>query len=126
MSKEKQNPKNDSKYDLLERTARFGEEVIRFLNKIPKSTTNIVLVSQAVRSSTSVGANYTEADGAESKKDFQHKIAICKKEAKESMHWFRMLAAANSTYEEECRKLWKESQEFARIFSAMLIKTKQK
>lgn len=73
---------NDKKYDLQERTAKFGEAVIIFASKIPDSPINRSLVSQIVRSATSIGANYMEADGAESKKDFQHKIGICKKRIK--------------------------------------------
>ena len=69
-----------------------------------------------VRSGTSVGANYMEADGAESKKDFKYKIAICKKESKETMHWFRMIAEANSEKAERCRELYKEAHKLALIF----------
>ncbi len=61
-----------------------------------------------------------EADGAESGKDFKHKIAICKKEAKETRHWLRMIAKANSDKAESCRKLWKEVQELSLIFSSIL------
>ena len=60
--------------------------------------------------------------GAESKKDFKHKIAICKKEAKETMHWLRMIAKANPNKSEECRRLWKEAHELTLIFSAILKK----
>jgi len=63
-----------------------------------------------------------EADGAESKKDFKHKIAICKKEAKETMHWLRMIAVANSSKKEECRIYWQEAKELTLIFSAILRK----
>jgi four helix bundle protein len=97
MSNQAQNPNDKKKYDLEERTAKFGEDVIKFACALPGTPVNRPLVSQIVRSGTSVGANYMEADGAESKKDFQHKIGICKKESKETMHWFRMIATANST-----------------------------
>ncbi len=66
-----------------------------------------------------------EADGAESKKDFKHKIGICKKEAKETMHWLRMVAKANPDKRGECIKLWNESHELALIFSA-IIRSKKK
>ena len=61
-----------------------------------------------------------EADGAESGKDFKHKIAICKKESKETKHWMRMIATANPEKADDCRKLWQEAQELALIFSAIL------
>ena len=70
----------NDKYDLEERTAKFGEEVIKFAKKIPKNSITLPIISQLTRSGTSVGANYCEADDAESKKDFQHKIGISKLE----------------------------------------------
>lgn len=78
------NLQNPNKYDLEERTAQFGEEVIKFANKIPKTPITVSIINQLVKAGTSVGANYCEADDAESKKDFKHKIGICKKEARES------------------------------------------
>ena len=68
-----------NKYNLEERTAKFGEEIIKFAKKIPKNSVTIPLITQLVKSGTSIGANYCEADDAESSKDFQHKIGICKK-----------------------------------------------
>lgn len=123
MPNQVQNP-ND-KYDLEERTARFGEDIIGFAISLRKNDVNRILINQAIRSGTSVGANYCEADGAESKKDFQHKIGICKKESKETMHWLRMIAKANPDRTKECRKLWRESHELALIFSA-IIRSKKK
>lgn len=89
---------NTQKFDLEERTANFGESIIKFLRQLPEN-------------STSIGANYMEADGANSKQDFNHKISICKKESKETLHWLRMIAVANVQYKEHCRKLWKEAHE---------------
>ena len=94
MSNQVQSP-NDKKYDLEERTAKFGENIIEFARSLKKDSVNLSLINQVVRSGTSIGANYMEADGAESGKDFKHKIAICKKEAKETRHWLRMIAKAN-------------------------------
>ncbi|MBU4331601.1 four helix bundle protein [Patescibacteria group bacterium] len=119
-----QNLNYKSKYDLEERTAKFGEDVIEFLFSLQKNDINRILINQTVRSGTSVGANYCEADGAESKKDFNHKIGICKKEAKETMHWLRMIAKANPDRAKECRILWQETHEFALIFSAIINKSK--
>ncbi len=67
-----------------------------------------------------------EADAAESGRDFKHKIAICKKESKESMHWLRMIAKANPDKADECRILWKEAHELCLIFSSIIKKTKNK
>lgn len=111
------------KYDLAERTQKFGEDVIDFLKSLPRDEFTRPLISQTIRSATSIGANYMEADGAESKKDFRHKIGICKKEAKETMHWMRMIAKVTKN-KEGCRKLWKESQELSFIFASIIHKSK--
>ena len=81
-----QSQKSEKIYDLEERTAKFGENAIVFARGLSKNNINNSLINQFVRSATSIGANYMEADGAESGKDFKHKIAICKKEAKETRH----------------------------------------
>jgi len=122
MTNEVQN-KNDKKYDLVERTAVFGENVIDFLKTIEKNELTRPLLNQSIRSATSIGANYMEADCAESKKDFRHKIGICKKESKETMHWMRMIARATGK-ESECRILWKEAQELTFIFAAIINNSK--
>jgi len=109
-------------FDLEERTALFGEGVIRLARGISRDPINTPLVSQLVRSSTSVGANYMEAGAAQSGKDFDHKIGICKKEARETMHWLRMLVAADSSSRAECRAHWREAHELTMIFSAILRK----
>ncbi len=108
------------KYDLGERTARFGEHIIKFAKRIPENAINRSLISQLIRAGTSIGANYMEADAAESKKDFQHKIGLCKKESKEVLHWLRMIATADSNIADECRKHWKEAHELVLIFSSII------
>lgn len=80
------NSKTTKKYDLEERTAKFGEDVIEFAKKIPKNVITIPIINQLIKAGTSVGGNYCEADCTESRKDFEHKLGICKKEAKESKH----------------------------------------
>ena len=107
------------KYDLEERTARFGEAVLKFAKNIPTTTITMPLISQLVRSATSVGANYCEADDAESKKDFRHKIGICKKEARETKHWLRMIVVVYPELKEEAQVLWKEAKELNLIFNAI-------
>ncbi len=123
MSNQAQNP-NDKKFDLAKRTSKFGEEVIIFLKTVPNNNINGPLINQTVRSATSIGANYMEADCAESKKDFLHKIGICKKEAKETTHWLHMIAIASPDKAEKCRKLWKEAHELTLIFSAIINNSK--
>mgnify|MGYP000851157069 CR=1 FL=1 len=108
--------KGQLKYRLEERTARFGEDTLRLCARLPKTELTTPLIKQVIRSATSVGANYMEANGAISKKDFRNKIHISKKEAQESQHWFRMLSVAAPEYKAELRRLWQESHEFVLIF----------
>ena len=112
-------------YDLEERTALFGEAIVKFSQKISKTPTTIPLISQVVRSGTSVGANYLEADDSESKKDFIHKMSISRKESKETKHWLRIIAVAAPELKDEARVLWKEAQELNLIFSSIIRKKKQ-
>ena len=112
-------------FDLEERTAKFGENVISFAKTINKNAITMPLISQLIRSSTSVGANYSEADDAESKKDFIHKISICKKEARESKHWLRMIATACPELKSDITSLWKEAKELNLIFNQIVISTKK-
>jgi four helix bundle protein len=113
---------NSYKYDLEDRTAVFAEKVIELCKKIQKHVVVTPLIDQLVRSGTSIGANYCEANGASSRKDFKNKIHICKKEAKETMYWLRILAKADDLHKEECRNLWKEAHELAKIFSSIAAK----
>ena len=112
-------------YDLEERTAKFGENIIQFARKILKDTVTLPLISQLVRAGTSVGANYCEADDAESKKDFNYKIGICKKEARETKHWLRMIVVACPESKEEERILWTEAKELNLIFNAIVRSNKK-
>ncbi|MDD4332706.1 MAG: four helix bundle protein [Patescibacteria group bacterium] len=115
---------NNKIFDLEERTAKFGGNIIKFIKTIKITEINRSIISQLIRSATSIGANYCEADGAESKKDFQHKVGICKKESKESKHWLRMLATTNEERTDECRKFWREAQELTLIFSKIILNSK--
>lgn len=120
MKNQTKNSNAKKKYDLEERTARFGEKIIEFVKTIPRNSINSSLIDQVVRSGTSIGANYMEADAAESKKDFKHKISLCRKESKETKHWLRMIAKANPQKAEESRTLWKEAHELTLIFSSII------
>ena len=106
-------------YDLEERTARFGEAIIAMVKRIPKNAVTIPLISQLVRAATSIGANYCEADDAVSKKDFRYRISICKKEARESKYWLRMIAAAEEGTKQEARRQWQEAKELHLIFASI-------
>lgn len=113
-------------YDLEERTAKFGEGIIEFSKKIPLNPVTISLISQLVRAGTSVGANYCEADDAYSKKDFVNKIALCKKESRETKHWLRMIKKAVATLEDEAKRHLQEAQELNLIFASIIRRCKNK
>jgi len=110
---------SNNKYDLEERTAKFGESIILFTKTIPINIYTESLIRQLIRSATSIGANYMEANGCDSKRDFRNKISLCKKEAKETTHWIRMFSITISNSKEELKRLWKEVHELALIFSAI-------
>src|SRR5437016_221416 len=80
-------------FDLEERTAQFGETVIRFCKTLPINPVTESIIRQLVKAGTSVGANYCEADDAVSGKEFRQKIGTCKKESREARYWLRMVAA---------------------------------
>ena len=104
-------------FDLEDRTTKFGEEVIELLGEIRETAITRPLISQVIRAATSIGANYAEADDAPTKKDFRYRISICRKEARETKYWFRMLAKAAPDSAEAARPLWKEAHELNLIFS---------
>jgi len=112
-------------YDLEDRTAKFGENVIRFCQKVSRGPINDPLVTQLIKCGTSTGANYCEADDAESKDDFRHKIGICKKETREAKHFIRMIAIAIPQLREEAKNLWQEAKELNLIFNSIYKKTKK-
>ncbi|MHB9019531.1 MAG: four helix bundle protein [Minisyncoccota bacterium] len=122
INEQKEIPK--PRYDLEERTAQFSENTIDFLKKFPQNTITKPLINQLVRSSTSIGANYAEADEASSKKDFINKICIAKKEAKETKYWLRLVAHTIPEFNKETRKLWKEAQELNLILAAIIRSAK--
>jgi len=104
-------------FNLEERTACLAEDIIDLVKEIKINAVNSRIITQLVGSGGSLGANYCEATEAESKKDFIHKIGICKKETKETKHWLRLLAKSNPEKREELRKLWQETHELLLIFS---------
>jgi len=104
---------------LDERTAQFGEAIIRFAKKIPAKPVNKRLIEQLVGAGTSVGANYCEADDSISGKEFKQKICTCRKESKETMFFLRMIAVAEAQLASEARSLWREAKELNLIFGAI-------
>lgn len=117
---------NNNKYDLEERTAIFGENTIKLLRKVKHDSITSPIISQLTKCGTSVGANYCEADDAESGQDFKHKIGICKKESRECKHFLRMLAVAYPELKDEIRELWKEAKELNLIFNTIYRSVKKK
>jgi len=104
-------------YNLEERTLLFAEKIIELCQKSHKNVITLPIIDQLLRAGTSIGANYCEANGASSKKDFRNKIFICKKESKETKYWLILLQKADNTVQEACKALWQEAQELTLIFS---------
>lgn len=116
------NDDGGKRFDLEERTAKFGESVIVFARKLPRNPVTEPLIGQLVRSATSVGANYCEADDSGTKKEFRYRIGVCKREARETKHWLRMLATAVPETKDDARSLWTEAKELHLIFAAIFRK----
>ncbi|MCX7756519.1 MAG: four helix bundle protein [Anaerolineales bacterium] len=110
------------KYDLEERTFGFSKEVLRFLKSLKICFYQREIVEQLLRAVFSIGANYQEANGASSKREFRNKVAICKKEAKEAKYWLRLLAETGAD-RERLRVFWKEADKRVRIFSKIIKNT---
>jgi four helix bundle protein len=113
---------NGKPYDLEERTARFGEAIILFAKKIPRGPGNNRLIDQLVGAATSGGANYCEADEGVSRKDYKKSIGTCKKEARETKFFLRMVATAEVGFKPEARRLWREAKELHLIFCSLYRK----
>ena len=109
-------------FQLEERTAQFGEAIVRFAKRIPRDPANDRLIGQLVGCGTSVGANYCEADERVSKKDFRNTIGRCVKEAKETKYFLRMIALAEPQLADEARKLYREAKELHLIFASIYRK----
>ena len=113
----REEPHNEHVYDLEERTARFGEAIIDFAKTIPQNAVTNRIIAQLVGAGTSVGANYVEADDAVSKKEFLKNIGTCRKEARETKHFLRMVVRAVPELKPQARVLWSEARELHLIFS---------
>jgi len=116
---------NSKRYDLEERAFQFAKNVALYVKLLPKTLTNNEYVSQVVRSSGSVGANYIEANEALSKKDFLMRIKICRKEAKESAYWLRLIVETNDNgFSQEGMRHFGEAGELKKILSAIYENSK--
>jgi len=111
-------------YDLEERTLKFAKEAIWFINRLPKTLTNIEVLKQLTKSSGSVGANYIEANESLSRKDYALRVKICRKEAKESIYWLKLIEIKEEVTEKQRQSLIKEATELMRIFGSILEKVK--
>ena len=118
------NSQNPKKYDLEDRTIKFSKDIIDFLRRIPESSITKTLIGQLIKSGTSIGANYCEADEASSKKDFINKLCISKKETKETKYWLQLIAHTLPNFKDETRILWKEAQELNLILATIIRKCK--
>ena len=118
----REQPRNGKPHNLEERTAQFGEAIIRFAKKIPQNPVNNRLIGQLVGAGTSIGANYCEADEGVSRKDYKCRIGTCKKEARETKFFLRMIAVAEEQLKAEARVLWQEARELHLIFCSIFRK----
>jgi four helix bundle protein len=113
-------------FDIKERTFEFGVRIVRLVNTLPRTVAGAKVGDQLVKSGTSIGANVEEADGAESKRDFVHKMSIARKEARETRYWLRIVRATELSKDtQEISYLLQESDELVRILSAIIKSAKR-
>jgi four helix bundle protein len=111
---------NSKRFDLEERTFQFARRTRVFVTTVARTIGNVEDARQVIRSSGSVGANYIEANEALSKKDFVLRIKICRKEAKESRYWLRLIEALEAEAAGERKSLMQEAQELMNIFGSIV------
>ena len=107
-----------NKAELEQRTKEFSLNLIRFLQSLPKNYLGEALGRQLLKSGTSVGANYREANRAESKADFIHKLAIVEEEASETLYWLELMLESGIGANQEAIRLMQEAKELLAIFTA--------
>jgi four helix bundle protein len=115
--------RSSKNYDLEERTLNFAREVLSFTSTLSKTLQNVEVIKQVVRSAGSIGANYIEANEALSKKDFSMRAKICRKEAKETCYWLKLLQIQTENSEKTRQLLINESTEIMKIFGAIVVRT---
>ena len=115
------NNRNHFNFNLEDRLERFSIKVIALCKSINnKDYISMTIAKQLIRSATSIGANYMEANASESKKDFLHKISLCQKEARESKYWLKLLLESDLVHKERIKLLHQESHEFTLIFGKII------
>ena len=115
----------NGKYDLKDRTLKFSQALVSFCSQIPKSTINNPIISQVVRSGTSIGANYAEADSAPTKKDFLNKLSLVLKEINETKYWLEIIRGIlEETRQVSVDALYREIEELNLIFATIIKRTK--
>jgi len=113
-------------FDLRERIFEFVQEILNTVKDLPNTQINKILIQQIVRSATSIGANYEEADGTPTKKDFSYKMSIVKKEAKETKYWIKLIRFNNeSRFFQKLDTLSDKNEELIRIIATIIIKSTQ-
>jgi four helix bundle protein len=110
-------------YDLEERTLVFSKRAVKFCRALPKTTIDAEMGKQLMRSCTSVGANYIEANECLGRKDFLMRIRICRKEAKESGYWLKLLEPVGADLRDEHQALLQESTELTKIFGSIVSRS---
>lgn len=118
------NSNKAKKYDLDERTLEFGRRVVVLCKSLPRDLVNTELARQCIRSGTSIGANYLEANDSLGKKDFVYKMKISRKEAKETIYWLKLIVEANKKLESRMEGLLQEAFELKKILSSIIEKSK--
>jgi len=111
--------------DIAERLIQFSVDIIKYVDTMPGSYATRHICSQMVRSGTSAGANYEEARGAESGKDFIHKLGICLKELRETRYWLKILGRAGYSLQNH-EQILQEADELCRIIGKSVLTSKQK
>jgi four helix bundle protein len=112
--------------ELDERLLDYGARIIQLVEALPRTLVGRRIGDQLLRSATAVGANYEEAQGAESKEDFVHKLQIALKELRESLYWLRLMAKAGTLPPERLAELIDESTQLRAILSKAVATTKGK
>ena len=115
---------NENPQDLRTRTTDFALRIIKLYTSLPKTSEAQVLGKQVLRSGTSVGANYREANECLGKKDFVHRLRIARKECKETEHWLMLISEANPEFDDRMKELFSECGELRNILSAIIGKAK--
>jgi len=117
------NVQNSKQYDLEDRTLEFSKGLIGLVKALPKNDINFILGKQAIRSGTSIGANYREANETETKKDFLFRLRTSRKEAKETVYWLNLIIEANPQLKEEIQPVLQESTELLKILATIILES---